>query len=593
MARGGMRSRPAKALNHLCARRAKLLFYALAAFAAFLVWRLFDVQVLDGPKLAALARLRHSTIVDVPARRGTIYDRNGTPLVDWVPADGIFADTLLVHDKLAVARRLAPYLDFPAARIVQALDVPATHRPLERKVPRSVAERIAAMDMPGIRIEPTQTGARRILDGKLAATVIGITGIDDQGLEGLEYSLDSVLRGTPGQLSILSDEFNRPLPFSRPQVIAAARPGDSVELTIDAYLQFTTERILQQTVAKWHARDGTAIVMDPNTGGVLAMANVPNFDPRHFERYPEKDRRDRAITDAYEPGSTFKLITAAAALESGLVTTRTLFPNRDQIRVGDRIIHNAEDGFMAGRGMETLGDIIAYSHNVGAAEVGLRIGRRRLFDTIRDFGFGRPTDIELPGESPGILLPLGQWSQSSLPTIAFGQGIAVTPLSMARAYCAIANGGWLLRPRILSAIIGGDGRPIYRYGTEIDRRVLSPHIAAILRSYLRGVVVRGTGNPSGKVAGYTTAGKTGTAQIAQNGHYISGGYVASFIGMIPVTHPRYVILVKVDRPQGSIYGSAVAAPAFAQIARAAMLHDGILPSGASLVERVRPANRAI
>jgi cell division protein FtsI/penicillin-binding protein 2 len=288
--------------------------------------------------------------------------------------------------------------------------------------------------------------------------------------------------------------------------------------------------------------------------------------------------------DAYEPGSTFKLITAAAALESGKVSTSQLFPARDELRIGSRVIHNAEDGFLAVNAAgETLGQIIAYSHNVGAAEVGMTIGARTMYGMIRAFGFGDPTEVDLPGENPGIVPPLADWSETTLPTVSFGHGIAVTPLALARAYCAIANGGILVRPRILDAILDGNGVPVYRYEPEVERRVISAKTAATLRGYLRTVVLAGTGNPTAQVPGYTTAGKTGTAQIAENGGYSSGEYVASFVGYVPAESPRYVILVKVERPRGAYYGSVVAAPAFARIARLAMLHAGVLPAGPRLV----------
>jgi cell division protein FtsI/penicillin-binding protein 2 len=227
---------------------------------------------------------------------------------------------------------------------------------------------------------------------------------------------------------------------------------------------------------------------------------------------------------------------------------------------------------------ESIEQIIAYSHNVGAAEIGIATGRAAMDRTIRKFGFGEPTRVELPGENPGIVLAQSEMSGSSLATISFGHSISVTPLALARAYAAFANGGVLVRPRIVSAIEDADGKLLYRYGTEVERRVISQRTAATLRGYLRAVVLKGTGNPTARVPGYTTAGKTGTAQVVENGRYLGGAYIASFVGMIPADHPRYVILVKVERPHGSIYGSQVAAPVFADLARAAMFHAGIMPA---------------
>jgi cell division protein FtsI/penicillin-binding protein 2 len=343
-------------------------------------------------------------------------------------------------------------------------------------------------------------------------------------------------------------------------------------------VQFEAERLLRGAVDKWHAASGSAIVMDVRTGEILAMANRPDFDPARYGNSPPDAWRNRAVTDAYEPGSTFKLITAAAALDSGKVTIRSRFPARDTLEVGGRTIHNAEDGFLAGSGgTETLEDIIAYSHNVGAAEVGMAIGAQRLYRTIRAFGFGEPTKIEFAGENPGIVPPVRDWSGSSIATISFGHGISTTPVALARAYAAIANGGLLLRPRLVRALYDENGNVVYTYGPEIERRAIAESTAATLRRYLRAVVVRGTGNPTARAAGYTTAGKTGTAQVVENGHYQPGAYVASFVGYVPAEVPRYVILVKVEKPQGAYYGSVVAAPVFAGLARAVMLHADVMP----------------
>ena len=328
------------------------------------------------------------------------------------------------------------------------------------------------------------------------------------------------------------------LPFAQPRVVVAAKAGHSLALTIDSFIQYSAEKVLHDTIAEFHAKSGSIVIMDPGTGEVLALANAPDFDVREFASVPVDSLRDRAVADDYEPGSTFKLITAAAALDSGKVTPEDRFPARDSLTVGGSTIHNAEDGFLAGSSStENLEEIIAKSHNVGAAEVGLRIGRKTMFDAMRRFGFGDSTEVGLPGENVGIVPRLDDWSATSLPTMAFGHGIAITPLALARAYCAIANGGLLMRPRILSAIIDADGRVAYRYGPEVERRAISKRTAAILRRYLRAVVVRGTGNPTAKVPGYTTAGKTGTAQVAENGYYSAGKYVASFVGFIPAEAP--------------------------------------------------------
>jgi len=583
--------RPAAAAARTSAQRAKILFYTLLGFATFLGARLYVVQVHDGPKLAARAYEQRLETVNYAAHRGSILDRDGTALVRSLPSQSVYATTHDVLDRHATARALATALHArTVASLDRALGTPSSYVQIDHKVTRDESDAIARLALPGISIVPEVTGVRFVPAGRLAASVLGFTGFDENGLDGIEYSFDRVLRGSPGKMVLEADQFGRAIPFAQPHVVVAAKPGKTLALTIDSYLQYNVERILRATVRRWHAQSGTAIVMEPHTAEILALANVPDYDVREYARATPEERRNRAVMDAYEPGSTFKLITAAAALDSGKVTVRTPFAARDTLQVGGSTIHNAEDGFLAGSSStETLEEIVVKSHNVGAAEVGLALGRKTMYDAMKRFGFGSSTQVGLPGENPGIVPPLEAWSATSLPTIAFGHGIATTPLALARAYCAIANGGLLLRPRILSAVYDNDGRLLYRYRPEIERRAISPRTAATLRRYLRAVVVRGTGNPTASVPGYTTAGKTGTAQVAENGVYVSGEYIGSFVGYVPAEVPRYVILVKIARPRGAIYGGVVAAPAFAEIAKIAMMHAGIAPGPARLARNPNPA----
>jgi cell division protein FtsI (penicillin-binding protein 3) len=568
-------------LRSVRSARAKVLFYALFAIGGFLIWRLYDVQVRQGPWLARKAHEQQVGSVDVFARRGGIFDRDGNAIAVSMPSQSIYATPREIRKGEAprVAAALAPILGVDRADLQTRLESRAENVLLARKLPKPRADQIDALDLEGIHVEKEPTGVRRVASGRFASTIVGFTDVDEHGLEGLEYQYDALLRGSSGRMQLEEDQFGRSLPFADPRVVEQAKPGYGIDLTIDSYLQFAAQRELNATVAKWGARSGTIVIMDPNTGELLAIANNPDYDVRNYASASPDARRNRAIADAYEPGSTFKLITAAAALESGKVRAGSMFPARDSLTVGEHTIHNAEDGFMAGTGgMESLEDIIAYSHNVGAAEVGMSIGQQAMYSTIRAFGFGDETQAGMPGENPGIVPAPADWSATTLPTISFGHGIATTPIAMARAYAAIANGGLLLRPRILSAVVDENGTPVYRYGTQVEHRVMSPQTAATLRRFLRAVVVRGTGNPTAKVPGYTTAGKTGTAQVARGGAYAAGEYIASFIGFIPAEAPRFLILVKIEAPRGAIYGSVVAAPAFADLARIAMLHAGQMPA---------------
>lgn len=559
--------------------RAKMLFYILAAVALFLVWRLYKIQVIQGPALAREALAQSSDTVDVFARRGSILDRNGNVLVRSLPSNSIYIVPHDITDTALTTSKLTAILGTLDPDVIAAMrDKRLWFYWVARKVRYEVAQRVRALDLPGVALKQEDTGRRIDTAGTLASTLLGFVGTDENGLDGLEYEFDNLLKGRTGRVTLQTDEFGRPIPFGHDTIVKAAQPGVNVELTIDSYLQFVTQQALSEQMQVFHATNATAIVMDPQTGGVLAMVNLPSFDPDHFWRYSDSQRRDRAVQSAYEPGSTYKLVTAAAALTSGRVTPTSLFPAASTLAIGGHVIHNAADGFTAGKsGTETLGQIIQYSLNVGAAEVGMRTGSKAFYSMEQKAGFGSPTNIELPGENPGIVPPPAQWSETSLPTMAFGQGVAVTPIALTRFYCAIADNGILLRPRIVRAFLDAKGRTIYRYKPEIERRIFSRKVAAILRGYLRSVVVAGTGQGTANVPGYRTSGKTGTAQMVEDGQYQPGAYVASFIGMIPANHPRFVIYVKVTRPIGSYYGTTVAAPAFAKIARAAMLHAGILP----------------
>ena len=563
--------------------RAKRAILITVLIAVWLAYRLGDVQMRQSKWLATTALDQHSVIVDAFAKRGSIVDRDGNVLVRSLPSESVYAVPTGIGeaDKARIAAQLSPILGYTPARIDAALHEDVPFRYLKRKVPHDVSERVLALKIDGVGLKSEETGVRFVPAGRLASTTLGFVGSDENGLDGLEYAYDSFLRGTPGKVRIEADdgEDRVALPFGDTTVIERAVPGRTLELTLDSYLQFEAERLIAASVKKWSARSGVGIIMDVHTGDLLALASLPDFDPSHYAATSSDTWRNRAIVDAYEPGSTFKLITAAAAIESRRVTAASQFPIRDAIEVGGRTIHNAEDGFMASSGStETLEDIIAYSHNVGAAEVGMRIGARTLYRTIRAFGFGDPTGVDFPGENPGIVPPVDEWSGSSLATISFGQGISTTPIALVRAYAAIANGGLLLKPRLIHAECDENGKVVTSYGPQIERRVMSEATAATLRRFLRAVVVRGTGNPAAQVAGYTTAGKTGTAQVVENGQYASGAYVASFIGYVPADAPRYAILVKIERPRGAYYGSEVAAPVFADLARAVMLHANVMPA---------------
>jgi len=396
----------------------------------------------------------------------------------------------------------------------------------------------------------------------VAAQVLGYAGVDNHGLDGLELQLDQTLSGKSGSETIVKDPFGRPIDVVRSTPV---REGRNVILTLDHTIQAQAEMVLRQTMRQWDAKDATAIVLDPRNGDVLAMAVEPGYDANAFGSTPAGRQRNRAVTDTYEPGSTFKVVTVAGALSSGIVTPQTAFTLPYSIRVADRVIHDAEK---RGTVHYTVSQILSRSSNIGAITLAELLGKQRLADWIQRFGFGRETGIDFPGESPGIVLPADRWSGSTIGNVPIGQGVAVTPVQMAAAYAAIANKGVWVEPHLVEG------------GRHQRRRMLSRPIAAQLVQMLRGVIAEGGTGYLAAVPGYQVAGKTGTAQKPDGrGGYSSGRYVASFVGMVPASSPRLVVLVAVGRPRGAMWGGVVAAPAFQQIARFDLQYLEVPPDG--------------
>jgi stage V sporulation protein D (sporulation-specific penicillin-binding protein) len=561
-----------------CRMRGRSLALLWLFFVACLalIGRLYVVQIWHGAALAAQASEEQQATYTIDPRRGDIVDRFGAVFATTLPSYYVSARPPHVRGPAVLAQRLSSLLGQREDGIELALRSRQPYVYLARDEPKSVAVRVRELAAPGIEVGEEPMGRRVAPQAQVGSTVVGFTGVDDQGLAGIEYEFNDQLTGSPGSVTEETDASGRPIPFGR-KVIRPAHAGDTVVLTLDRTLQYDADAILNETVRRYHAAGGSIVVMRVRTGEILALANNPDFDPNHFDRAPQAAWRDRAVTDPYEPGSTFKLITATAALDSGKVSLSDTFPALDELRVGGRLIHNADDGLMAsGHSQETIDDIVAFSHNVGAAEVALRVGKQTMYDYIRRFGFDEPTGVDLPGESAGIVGAPDDWWGSRLATIGFGQGVSVTPLALARAYAAIANGGELMRPLLVRAVVAPDGEVTRSFSPQVVRRVMKPQTAATLLAILRDVVKRGTAKGL-VVPGYAVAGKTGTAQMVIDGSYMPGAYVASFIGIVPADKPQYVILVKIDRPQGPYYGSIVAMPAFRALAVKVLWREGVLP----------------
>ena len=522
----------------------------LAATLARAVW----LQVIKGPEYAAMAVRQHRETVVVPAGRGTVVDRSGEPLAIGKIATTIYANPRQVDDARDLTLSAAKILGLEPADLYATLtDRSRGFVYLARKADPRKAEMLEKLGYAGLGFYPEEE--RFYPQGPVAAQILGYAGLDNVGLEGLERSLEGTLSGTPGSQTIVKDPFGRALDVveTKPET-----PGKDVRLTIDRQIQANAEEILAGTVRRWSARSATAVVMDPKTGEILAMATAPRFNANRFAKTRADRRRNRAVTDAYEPGSTFKLVTVAAALQEGMVSSRSSFLLPPTLKVADRTIRESHT---RGTQRMTVREIVEYSSNIGTVTIAQRLGEGRLASWIDRFGFGKSTGIDFPGESAGFALPVDQWSGSTIGTVPIGHGIAVTPVQMARAYSVIANGGLLVRPRLVDRVGG------HSVATKKARRVVSRDVAEQMLSMLRGVVVEGTGT-SAAIPGYTVAGKTGTAaKIDSDGTYSTSRYVASFVGLVPASEPELVVMVMVDEPRGGYYGGTVAAPAFREIAR--------------------------
>ena len=545
-------------------RRIVFLAAVFVALLAAALLRAVWLQAVKGPEYAAMAIRQHRETVVVPAARGTIVDRNGEPLAIGKQATTVFANPRQVESARDLTLALGKHLGADLASTYSLLsDRSRGFVYVARKANPEKAERLEKLDFAGLGFYPEEL--RFYPQGPVAAQVLGYAGLDNKGLEGLERSLDGTLSGVAGSQTIVKDPFGRALDVvaTKPET-----PGKSVRLTIDHQIQAKAEEVLQNTVWRWGARAATAIVLDPHSGDILAMATAPRFNTNRFPTTRADRRRNRAVTDTYEPGSTFKLVTVAAGLEEGIVTPRTSFLLPPTLKVADRTIREAHT---RGTQRMTVRQIVEYSSNIGTITVAQRLGEGRLASWIERFGFGTQTGIDFPGESAGFALPLEQWSGSTIGTVPIGHGIAVTPLQMARAYATIANGGVLPSPHLIDRI---DGKPASR---KRGQRVVSRAVAEQMLSLLRGVVLEGTGTEAA-IPGYTVAGKTGTAaKIDPDGTYSTSRYVASFVGLVPASKPRLVVMVMVDEPRGNFYGGVVAAPAFREIARFNLQHLEIPP----------------
>ena len=543
----------------LVERRIGLLFAVFLALLALAAVRAIWIGTVRAGALKERAATQQREDLEVTAKRGTIFDRNGLELAVSEDAVTVFANPFLIHNPGKVAAKLAPLLQLPESGLLRKLsDRERGFVYLRRKMDSWAGHKIQELRIEGIGT--VVESKRSYPQGWLAAQVLGTVGTDNYGLSGLEYSQDEGLRGQDGRRRVVKDALGQPVSMVETE---RDSPGEDLHLTIDAAIQERTEQVLGQVGSTWRPKGATALVLDPRTGAVLALANWPRVNANDVSGAPAWARQNRAVAVSYEPGSTFKAFTVAGALEEKRIEPSTSFVLPPKIHVADRVIGEAHD-----RGTVTLkvSDILAQSSNVGSVMIGERLGARHFDRWVHRFGFGNPTRIELPGEQQGIVPRWKDYSGSSIGNLPIGQGLAVTPMQMAAAYTAIANGGVMRPPYILA----GDRRP--------GRRVLSRRTANEVSTMLEGVLGPEGTAPEAQVAGYKLAGKTGTAEKPDaTGGYSKTKFVASFIGYAPARNPRLLVAVMVDEPQGDIYGGTVAAPAFESIAEFALPYLRIPP----------------
>ncbi|MFQ5735348.1 MAG: penicillin-binding protein [Thermodesulfobacteriota bacterium] len=562
------RKKPAR--DYMKYRAGFVFVFFILVFGAIFA-RAFQLQVIDGPRLKKMASRQHNTTFNIQSRRGDIYDRNSKELAVSLEVDSVYAQTRKVGSARSAARRLAPLLSMSRSEIEGKLRSIRGFVWLKRQVDLTDERREAVKSIDGIGV--IKESRRYYPNRQLAANLIGFTGTDAKGLEGVELRYDKMLRGASRQITGSRDARGRVMLF---EDIDKAVPveGRTVELTIDKTLQYIAEKALGKAVERYRAKGGTAVVMDPLTGEILAMASRPTYDPNDIGSFSARDWRNRNVTDAFEPGSIFKLFLVSAALEEKTVSTSDIiYCENGSYRVADRVFHDSSK-----HGWLSVPQIIRYSSNIGSAKIGERLGAKRLYRYLKAFGFGSRTGIDLPGETRGSLRNYRSWSGVAVDTISFGQGVSASSVQLVTALSAIANGGFLMRPYVVKSIKDPDGGTVRETHPAIVRRVISEQVAREVTEMLVEVTRQGTGAKAA-IDDFEVAGKTGTAQKADlvNGGYTKGAWMASFMGFVPARDPRLAILVAVDEPQGEYHGGSVAAPVFREIASQGLSYLGVFP----------------
>ncbi len=563
--------------------RLRVVLFGLGLLAlAYLVGRrAVQLQVRESAQLREWAENNYLREIEIAPRRGRILDRKGNELASTADLDSVYCNPRQLAFVSDGSRRLAAALQMDVRELDKNL---AGKREqyfawVKRRVTPDESRAVAALKLPGVglRKEP-----RRVYpNGALAATVIGHAGLDGKGQEGVELGFDKALQGTGMEMIGVHDRLGRDLLVDG-AIDSSSSAGKDLVLSLDRYLTYETERILGETVAKHNAKAGMAVMIDPRTGEILAMASVPTYNPNDPADAAKRGARNRTISDTFEPGSTLKTFTFAAALDAGKVKPEDRIDcQMGQLQVGKFHIRDDHP-----KGVLSAAEVFKYSSNIGTVKIARRIGKEALWNALDRFGFGRPTYVGLPGERRGILRPISRWGEIEFATHAFGQGLTVTPLQLAAGFAAIAAYGVYHPPLLALHYIGSDGKsePVERPPEARGAtRVMSEHAARTLLAIMQGVTEDGTAKAAA-IPGYPVAGKTGTAQKVSNGRYDPTKFLSSFVGIVPADNPRLVIAVMIDEPQGIHYGGVVAAPAFKAIAESALRYLGVAPSSRAMAQ---------
>ncbi|MBW1903925.1 MAG: transpeptidase family protein [Deltaproteobacteria bacterium] len=562
--------------------RIALLGVCLMCVALLVVVRAFHVQIASGDRLRGMAEDQHLRHLRVSPRRGAIYDRHGAELAVSADVESVYANPrrlkAMEQDPQTVARRIAKVLDVDRERLAKRLGSDRYFVWVERRVSPNEATRIRELDIPGVEL--TSEARRYYPNRHLAAHLLGFADIDGRGIEGIELAYEDRLRGLDRRVEAIRDRRGHVV-FADDMEDARTIQGQSVVLTIDKAIQHIAERELALGVRTFEARGGSVVVMDPSTGEILALANYPPFNPNEPSKHPTAHRRNRAVVDRFEPGSTVKPFTMAAALAAGAVKpNQSINCENGVTRMGGRLLHDAHPYEWL-----TPTQILAYSSNIGTAKIAQDLGKKELYRAFRRFGFGEPTGIRVPGETAGILRHYRRWYEIDTAAVSFGQGMSVTNVQLATAMSAIANGGRLMQPMLVRRMSDGHGATIEENKPRVRRQVVPRRVAKLVGQMLTAVTEPGGTAIEAAVDGYLVAGKTGTAQKAD---YVHGGYakdkwLASFIGFAPADRPSVVISVVIDEPVIAHYGGTVAGPVFRRIAEVTLRHMGIAPEGRQAV----------